>query len=193
MCRGRARNAAAEKELNNLRTHSEKQMQELEAIRANVPELEHKVKASRDEVVVVEKQRRNAEVALAAAIAARTKAEEDKDAAEKRVATSMFEIQALAGQLVEEQSAKTGLSAQLSSASETNSRSFLLSRREFDRRPATGRYSAPARRANRSETICCSSSGANGFTRYASAPSPSPLWRSCSEPSVETMTRGIRW
>ena len=114
-----ARNAAAEKELGNLRTHSEKQMQELEAIRANVPELEHKVKASRDEVVVVEKQRRNAEVALAAAIAARTKAEEDKDAAEKRVATSMFEIQALAGQLVEEQSAKTGLSAQLSSASET--------------------------------------------------------------------------
>jgi chromosome segregation ATPase len=114
-----ARNATAEKDLSNLRTHSEKLTNELQAVRAKVPELEAKVKESRDEVVSLEKHRRNAEVALAAALTARSKAEEEKEAAEKRVATSMFEIQALAGQLVEEQSAKTGLSDQLSSASET--------------------------------------------------------------------------
>ena len=114
-----ARNATAEKDLSNLRTHSEKLTTELKAVRAKVPELEAKVKESRDEVVSLEKHRRNAEVALAAALAAKSKAKEEKEAAEKRVATSMFELQALAGQLVEEQSAKTGLSDQLSSASET--------------------------------------------------------------------------
>lgn len=114
-----ARNASAEKELHNLRTHSEKLTQELNAFRTKVPELETKVKQSRDEVVALEKERRKAELSLAAALAARIKAEEEKDAADKRIATSTFEIQALAGQLVEEQSAKTGLSQQLSSASET--------------------------------------------------------------------------
>lgn len=109
----------AETELGNLRIQQAKTQKDLESVRANLPELERKVKDSRDEVVVVERQRRNAEVALAAAIAARTVAEEAAAAAEQRVATSSFEIQALAGQLVEEQSAKTGLSTQLSSASET--------------------------------------------------------------------------
>ena len=112
-------NATAQKDLGNMRTHSEKLTKELQAVRAKVPELEAKVKESRAEVVALERHRRNAEVSLAAALAAKSKAEEEKDAAGKRMATTLFEVQALAGQLVEEQSAKSGLSEQLSSASET--------------------------------------------------------------------------
>ena len=111
--------AAAEKEAANLRAHSERQDRELEAARKEVPELERRLAEGREAVVVAERQRRTAEVALAAAIAARESAESARDAADKRVATSAFEIQALAGQLVEEQSAKGELSTQLQNTSET--------------------------------------------------------------------------
>ena len=111
--------AAAEKEAANLRAHSERQDRELEAARKEVPELERRLAEGREAVVVAERQRRTAEVALAAAIAARESAESAREAADKRVATSAFEIQALAGQLVEEQSAKGELSTQLQNTSET--------------------------------------------------------------------------
>ena len=50
--------------------------------------------------------------------------------------------------------------------------------------PLRARRAAPERRS-------CSSSGSKGFTRYASAPRPTPLSRSRSDPSVDTITSGI--
>ena len=53
------------------------------------------------------------------------------------------------------------------------------------------RQPLPRARADRARAPR-SSSGSNGFTRYASAPRPRPFSRSRSEPSVETMISGMR-